>query len=140
MACIAQKRELLTARRRGVESDVAWQIADALALHPEYHALIDSDDALQRDFAPADGQINPFLHLSLHLALTPVETPEDFSQMQALRGAVEAEYPGYAPGDEVDMDDLEENLFDDDDDLDDLDFDSSDGDVDLDSDDDEPDI
>jgi hypothetical protein len=45
------------------------QIADALELHPEYHALIDGDDALQRDFAPADGQVNPFLHLSLHLAL-----------------------------------------------------------------------
>lgn len=43
-------------------------------------------------------------------------------------------------GDEVDMDDLDENLFDDDDDLDDLDFDSSDANDDLDSDEDEPDI
>lgn len=43
-------------------------------------------------------------------------------------------------GDEVDMEELDENLFDDDDDLDDLDFDSSDGDDDLDSDDNEPDI
>ncbi|MFK8016281.1 MAG: DUF1841 family protein [Gammaproteobacteria bacterium] len=45
------------------------QIADLLVAHPEYHALIEDDEQRQRDFAPEDGQINPFLHLSLHLAL-----------------------------------------------------------------------
>ena len=45
------------------------QIADLLGTHPEYHQLILDDANRQRDFAPEDGQINPFLHLSLHLAL-----------------------------------------------------------------------
>ena len=58
--------------------------------------------------------------------------------LEAIEAAAEEAENG--SGDEVDMDDLDENLFDDDDDLDDLDFDSSDGDNDLDSDDDEPDI
>lgn len=44
--------------------------ADIVTLHPEYHALLEGDpDALQRDWTPEDGATNPFLHLSLHLAI-----------------------------------------------------------------------
>jgi Domain of unknown function (DUF1841) len=43
--------------------------ADLVALHPEYHALIASADALTREWTPEDGATNPFLHLSLHLAI-----------------------------------------------------------------------
>ncbi|MFK7994890.1 MAG: DUF1841 family protein [Granulosicoccus sp.] len=46
------------------------QIASLLEDHPEYHALIRSDeDILDREFKAEDGRENPFLHLSLHLAL-----------------------------------------------------------------------
>ncbi|MEM7208580.1 MAG: DUF1841 family protein [Pseudomonadota bacterium] len=45
-------------------------VADVIREHPEYHRLFDgSDDALDADFAPEDGAINPWLHLSLHVAL-----------------------------------------------------------------------
>ncbi|HQT00440.1 MAG: hypothetical protein B7Y26_07445 [Hydrogenophilales bacterium 16-64-46] len=38
--------------------------------HPEYHALLDAPDRhLDRDYPPEAGETNPFLHLSLHLAL-----------------------------------------------------------------------
>ena len=38
--------------------------------HPEYQPLLEDPDAqLDRDYNPALGQINPFLHLSLHLAI-----------------------------------------------------------------------
>ncbi|MDP1607146.1 MAG: DUF1841 family protein [Rhodocyclaceae bacterium] len=43
--------------------------ADIVALHPEYHALLESADALTREWTPEDGATNPFLHLSLHLAI-----------------------------------------------------------------------
>jgi hypothetical protein len=43
--------------------------ADIVALHTEYHALIESTDALTREWTPEDGATNPFLHLSLHLAI-----------------------------------------------------------------------
>lgn len=45
------------------------QIADVIALHPEYHAALDAPDALTRDYSVEMGQINPFLHMGLHLGL-----------------------------------------------------------------------
>lgn len=43
--------------------------ADLVGMHPEYHVLFAADDALHREWTPADGETNPFLHLSLHLAI-----------------------------------------------------------------------
>ena len=43
--------------------------ADLVALHPEYHELLSAEDALTREWTPEDGAMNPFLHLSLHLAI-----------------------------------------------------------------------
>ncbi|MDR2189585.1 MAG: DUF1841 family protein [Azonexus sp.] len=44
--------------------------ADVIADHPEYHALLaDPENALNREWTPEGGQMNPFLHLSLHLAI-----------------------------------------------------------------------
>jgi len=38
--------------------------------HPEYHALLeDPERARDRNFPPERGEMNPFLHLGLHLAL-----------------------------------------------------------------------
>ena len=44
--------------------------ADLIAQHPEYHALLEKpEDAIEQEFTPEGGQMNPFLHLSLHLAI-----------------------------------------------------------------------
>lgn len=45
------------------------QIVSLLEDHPEYHDLIENPDAIDKDFTPEHGEMNPFLHLSLHLAL-----------------------------------------------------------------------
>ena len=43
---------------------------EIILLHPEHHALLDDAQRnLDRDFSPEDGAINPFLHMSLHLAI-----------------------------------------------------------------------
>ena len=43
---------------------------DIVARHPEYHAvLIQPESALTKEWSPEGGQMNPFLHLSLHLAI-----------------------------------------------------------------------
>jgi hypothetical protein len=42
------------------------QLVDVLRLHPEYHALLTHTQA---DYLPELGQSNPFLHMSMHLAL-----------------------------------------------------------------------
>jgi Domain of unknown function (DUF1841) len=45
------------------------QLVDVIALHPEYHALLESTDEPSRAYAIEQGQTNPFLHMGLHLAL-----------------------------------------------------------------------
>ncbi|HKQ24604.1 MAG TPA: DUF1841 family protein [Burkholderiales bacterium] len=43
---------------------------EVVLLHPEYQTLLDSEDhSIGRDFGPEGSELNPFLHLSLHLAL-----------------------------------------------------------------------
>lgn len=44
---------------------------DLIVRHPEYHDLLaDGESALDREWSPENGQTNPFLHLSLHLAIS----------------------------------------------------------------------
>ena len=46
------------------------QVATLVEEHPEYQPmLLRGDDVLDKDFGPDSGGENPFLHLSLHLAL-----------------------------------------------------------------------
>jgi hypothetical protein len=41
-----------------------------ILMHPEYHAMLEQPQRyLERDFHPESGGLNPFLHLSLHLAV-----------------------------------------------------------------------
>ena len=43
---------------------------EVILLHPEYHALLgDENRSLTLEFTPERGEMNPFLHLSLHLAI-----------------------------------------------------------------------
>ncbi len=67
--------------------------ADLIDLHPEYHALLEADDALTREWTPEDGETNPFLHLSLHLAIEeqlainqPIGITPLFNQLLARHG------------------------------------------------------
>ena len=61
--------------------------ADIIGLHPEYHAIVADPDAIDRDFTPEDGAINPFLHLSLHLA---IEEQLSINQPPGIRAAFDA--------------------------------------------------
>lgn len=45
------------------------QIADVIALHPEFHALLEGPEALRGDFTVEAGHTNPFLHMGLHLGV-----------------------------------------------------------------------
>jgi hypothetical protein len=43
---------------------------EVMLLHPEYHGLLQQRERyLDKDWLPDSGDINPFLHLSLHLAV-----------------------------------------------------------------------
>ena len=57
-------------REGAAMSDLERLAAKLVALHPEYHAMLESPDRhAHRDYAPESGDVNPFLHLSLHLAV-----------------------------------------------------------------------
>ncbi|PTD96443.1 DUF1841 family protein [Pseudothauera lacus] len=58
---------------------------DIISLHPEYHPMLEDPEAVAREFSPDDGQVNPFLHLSLHLA---IEEQLSIDQPPGIRAAV----------------------------------------------------
>ena len=42
------------------------QLTQIIEMHPEYHKLISN---IESDFFPESGEVNPFLHINLHLSL-----------------------------------------------------------------------
>ena len=45
-------------------------VAEVIALHPEYHTLLeDEEQALSQEFSAESGQANPFMHMGMHLGL-----------------------------------------------------------------------
>lgn len=43
---------------------------DIMLVHPEYHALLQQPEQFEsQDYSPESGVTNPFLHLSMHLAI-----------------------------------------------------------------------
>lgn len=74
-------------RAREVLTPMETIAADIVGQHPEYHALLEDEAALERDFPPEGGQMNPFLHLSLHLA---IEEQLAIDQPPGIRAAFDA--------------------------------------------------
>ena len=42
------------------------QLTKVIEIHPEYHKLIQN---IESDYFPEQGEVNPFLHINLHLSL-----------------------------------------------------------------------
>ena len=57
-------------KQDGLALDALQQmIVSVIEQHPEYHSLLEKSDNLDRDYHPAQGETNPFLHMSMHIAL-----------------------------------------------------------------------
>ena len=75
-------------------SDLERTVASLVAMHPEYHAVIDDGERhVERDYTPDGGAMNPFLHLSLHLAVAeqlaidqPPGIRAEFERLKRVRG------------------------------------------------------
>ncbi|VFR18648.1 FIG00433688: hypothetical protein [plant metagenome] len=52
-----------------VQTPLETIATDWIAEHPEYHADLERPDALTAEFSVESGRTNPFLHLSMHLAI-----------------------------------------------------------------------
>ena len=45
-------------------------VLQVILAHPEYHPALDDPERFRgRDYAPESGEANPFLHMSMHLAI-----------------------------------------------------------------------
>jgi len=45
-------------------------VSQLISRHPEYHALLENPQQFKhKDYAPAEGEPNPFLHLMMHLTI-----------------------------------------------------------------------
>jgi hypothetical protein len=84
--------------RNGQPLEGLEQLAlEIILLHPEYQPLLESEEGLAQEFSPEGGQLNPFLHLSLHLAVAEqlsIDQPRGIravhAQLQARIGAHDA--------------------------------------------------
>ena len=81
--CGAWKKHLERAILEGAEVTAV----DLILRHPEYHALLENPAAVEREYTPEGGQTNPFLHLSLHLAIVEQVS---INQPPGIRAAFEA--------------------------------------------------
>lgn len=83
-------------KHRAAESLTAMEAiaAELISQHPEYHALLEDPEGMSREFSPEDGQINPFLHLSFHLAIHEQLTIEQPPGIRAAYDRCLARYHG----------------------------------------------
>ena len=58
------------AQQNQVLSELEALIVDIIALHPEYHHMLQAGEAaLDLDWLPEQGETNPFLHMAMHIAI-----------------------------------------------------------------------
>lgn len=57
-------------RERELLAGLEHIAVDVILLHPEYHPVLDAPERYQeREYRPEAGATNPFLHMSMHLAI-----------------------------------------------------------------------
>ena len=69
-------------------------VLDVILAHPEYHAALEAPERFrERNYSPELGEPNPFLHLSMHLAIEeqlsidqPIGVASSFAALTARRG------------------------------------------------------
>ena len=75
---------------RRVLEPLEAQIVALIGEHPEYQALLADDAVLTRDWTPEQGVGNPFLHLSLHLAIREQVATDRPAGIAAVHAALSA--------------------------------------------------
>lgn len=77
-------------RQREILSGIETIALEVILLHPEYHDILsDPERYLDKDYLPEMGDTNPFLHMSMHVAIKeqlsinqPVGICERFARLQ----------------------------------------------------------
>lgn len=79
----------------GLLTPLETMAADLIAWHPEYHDELTDPDALTREHPVEAGRTNPFLHLSMHLAIAEqvsIDQPPGIRDAHATLAAREGEH------------------------------------------------
>lgn len=77
-------------RQREILSGIETIALEVILLHPEYHHILDDAERyLDKDYLPEMGDTNPFLHMSMHVAIKeqlsinqPIGICERFARLQ----------------------------------------------------------
>lgn len=85
-------------RRREILSGIEAIALEVILLHSEYHSILDQADRyLDKDYLPEMGDTNPFLHMSMHVAIKeqlsinqPIGICERFARLQEVTGSEHA--------------------------------------------------
>ena len=56
-------------KQQHTQSPLDKQVVAVIAEHPEYHVIVESSAADLANYSPRSGQLNPWLHMGLHLAI-----------------------------------------------------------------------
>lgn len=83
-------------KKNGLPMDPMQEVvANIIELHPEYQYLLEDEDSIHQDFSAELGETNPFLHMSMHIALheqistdRPTGIHDCFQKLCSLHGAV----------------------------------------------------
>lgn len=81
-------------RQREILSGIETIALEIILLHPEYHGILnDRERYLDKDYLPEMGDTNPFLHMSMHVAIKeqlsinqPIGICERFARLQRNSG------------------------------------------------------
>lgn len=81
-------------RQQEILAGIEQMALDVILLHPEYHNILEDEERYRdKDYLPEMGDTNPFLHMSMHIAIKeqlsinqPVGICERFLQLQAQTG------------------------------------------------------
>lgn len=93
-------------------SPMEQRVAAVEAEHPEYQPLLEDEQrALERDYHPEDGKINPFLHMSLHIALREQVAADRPSGINLIHTALSRHFVGALEAEHRMMDCLAEALW-----------------------------
>lgn len=71
----------------GILTPLETMAARIMEQHPEYRADLEDPQADQRDYGVEQGRTNPFLHMSMHLA---IQEQLSIDQPPGIRGAYES--------------------------------------------------
>lgn len=85
------------------------QLVEVMISHPEYHALLERPDQFQQqEFAIEE---NPFMHMSLHLAIKEQITTDRPAGVRACYEALLVKHPGHLEAEHLMLDCLAQMMW-----------------------------